>query len=222
MTQDYKIKDISLAELWCSRLQLVITDPTNKVIGEVNYDEMDLADGYALRYVFQPIKDWPERLGPIQSREYTVKILVNNRMRWREQFEVHYDSDAQRIVENARRLFELGNLKGAEAELVKAIRYDPSYPDTYYIAGLVSELSDDFQGACQCYMEARKLDSNKFNYLIDFVESKYLQTLIEKQKVQNRQGIQFYRRLKHASFGKIEKNDTCSSDSGTVFKPVIP
>jgi len=221
-TTIYLFKDISLAELWCSRLQFVITDPTNKVIGEVNYDEMDLADGYALRYVFQPIKDWPEKLDPIQSREYTVKILVNNRMRWREQFEVHYDSDAQRIVENARRLFELGNLKGSEAELVKAIRYDPSYPDTYYIAGLVSELSDDFQGACQCYMEARKLDSNKFNYLVDFVESKYLQTLIEKQKIQSRQGIQLYRRLKHASFGKIEKNDACSSDSGIVFKPVIP
>ncbi len=201
----YLLNDISLAEVQRFGIKIVITDATDKEIDKVNYDEMDLADGYAPRYVFQPLKDWFEKLGSIQPGEYTVKIFTNDRIRWRGKFELGYDSDAKDSVKKARQLFELGNLKGAETQLLKAVQQDPSYPDTYYIAGLVSELSDDFQGARQCYMEARKLNPDEFAILRDIIESQYLKTLIEQQKSHNRQGIQLYERLKNPSFGTTEK-----------------
>jgi len=189
-TTSYILNDIPLAEIQRLGIKIVLTDPTDKVIEEVNYDEMDLADGYAPRYVFQPIRDWFEKFGSIQSGKYTVKIFVNDRIHWREQFELNYDSDVQRIVEDARRLFEAGNLKDAEAQLLTAVQKDPSYPDTYYVAGLVSEFSDDFRGARQCYMEAQKLNLNKT------IDLQYLQPLIEQQNSQNRPGIKLYERLK--------------------------
>ena len=162
---------------------------------------MDSTDGYAPRYTFQPVRDWLRKFGFIQSGEYTAEIFVNDKVHWQKTFQLRYDLDVQQIVENARQLFDVGDLKSAEDELVRAVQNDPSYPDTYYIAGLVSELSDDFLGAQRCYIEAQKLNPDK---IIDF---QYLQPLIEQQESQNRPGIQLYERLKQASVRAVENNN---------------
>ncbi|MBC8232477.1 UPF0164 family protein [bacterium] len=203
----YLLNDISLAELQSLAnlqrfgIKVVLTDPTSTKIEEIGYDKMDSTDGYAPRYTFQPVRDWLRKFGFIQSGEYTVEIFVNDKVSWKKTFQLRYDLDVQRIVENARQLFDVGDLKSAEDELLKAVQNDPSYPDTYYIAGLVSELSDDFLGAQRCYIEAQKLNPDK---IIDF---QYLQPLIEQQESQNRPGIQLYERLKQASVRPVENNN---------------
>jgi len=197
----YLLNDISLAELQRFGIKVVLTDPKNTKIEEVDYDKMDSTDAYAPRYTFQPVRDWFRKFGFIQSGEYTIEIFDNDKVYWKKTFQLRYDLDVQRTVENARRLFDVGDLKNAEDELVRAVQNDPSYPDTYYIAGLVSELSDDFLGAQRCYIEAQKLNPDK---IIDF---QYLQPLIEQQESQNRPGIQLYERLKQASVRPVENNN---------------
>jgi len=199
----YPSNDISLAEVQRSGLQLAITDRTDKVIDNANYNEMKVVDGYAPRYTFRPVRDWLGELGSIQLGEYTIELSVNNKKRWEGKFKLRYNSEAQDSVKKAYQSFEGGNLKDAEDKLLKAAHQDSSYPDTYYVAGLVSELSDDFLGARQCYEKAIRLSGKE---TIDFqgesvnlrsiIDSQYLQTLIEQQNEQERQGIQLYERLR--------------------------
>ena len=196
------LDDISLTEIERSGIQLMLTDVAGEKIGKVNYREMDLANGYTPRYVFRPVsRDAFEKWGLMRPGEYTVEISVYDKVRWREKFELHYDSDAQQIVKEARELFEGGNLDDAKVKLLDAVKRDPNYPDTYYIAGLVSELSDDFCGAQKCYMEARELSPEVFKNLRDVIGSQYLQTLTEQQDRENRPGIELYEQLKQAVFG---------------------
>ena len=190
---------ISLAEVRHIGIQLVLVDPVGEVIDKVDFneDEMDLTDEHEPRYIFQPVRDWFAKRNAIQPGKYTIEIVVNDESHGTKQFELNYDSDVQKIVGEASQLLETGKLKEAEAKLLDAVQRDPSYPDTYYVAGLISELSDDFSGAQKCYREAQRFG------LQEITDFQYLQPLIEQQTVENRRGIQLYERLKQLPFSAI-------------------
>ena len=196
------LDDIPLTEVENSAIQLSLTDATGMEIRRMNYGEMDREDAYAPRYFFQPVRDGLENLGAIQPGAYTAQVSVHGQVRWKEQFELDYDAEVKEMVEDARRQFDAGMLGDAQAQLLEAVERDPSYPDTYYIAGLVSELTDDFRGAQKCYKEASKLNPDAFKNLQAVSPFPYLQMLTELQENQNRPEAEgLYEQLKQTSFG---------------------
>jgi tetratricopeptide (TPR) repeat protein len=153
----------------------------------ISGDDMNQSESSTLYYSVRPIRDWFEEWGALQKGVYTVEISIGGTVQWIEQLNLDYDTNAQQIAKAAETLLESADLKSvlenAKTELVKAVRRDPSYPDTYYIAGVVSELSGDFRSAKLCYEEAVRLDPHFFDNkkLNNIAGFEYLKELANQQ-----------------------------------------
>ena len=167
------------------------------------YQQIEQA-GHPLRYNFTPTQDWLPKRGFLKEGKYAVNVHLIGKLKKITRFNLVYNSQVQILVDKAYNEIVARNLGKAEQSLVDAVKLDPSYPTTYYVAGLASEFSGDFVGAKLCYGEAAKLnnyDSLVYKKEVPFREIvNLLDSLIKKlpEAQENRQpGI--YEELKEAS-----------------------
>ncbi|MBM3236758.1 UPF0164 family protein [Candidatus Poribacteria bacterium] len=154
-------------------------------------------------YDFTPTQDWFPKRGFLKEGKYIVTVYIKNKLEKTVDFSLVYNKQVKSWVDEAYNEIVARNLEKAEQSLINAVKMDPSYPTTYYVAGLLAEFSQDFAGAKFCYDEAAKLNNYDIlkygNEEIDIrqiANSDYLKKLSEGQKDRQR-GI--YEKLKEAS-----------------------
>lgn len=138
------------------RLKLILYGPDGVVLEEVRADDLHLSD-HGVAFPFQPAADWLEGSGYLLEGRYAFEILLEERVRLRGSFALEHHPEAVAAVARAYSRLESRETSHSERWLLTAARRDPSYPHTYYVAGLLSELSGDFTGAANCYREAARL-----------------------------------------------------------------
>ena len=166
---------------------LVIYNPDSKEVERVGFANLDFADG-KLVYTIKPAGQWLEKAGFLASGPYRVVVMVDGQEQARRFFALEYDTEAVEAVEDAYRAVGSQNIEKVKDPLLLARRLDPSYPNTYYVAGLFSEIVGDFKGAWACYEEAARLSGNKpisqVGQKIDIVQittADYLRELAQSQ-----------------------------------------
>jgi tetratricopeptide (TPR) repeat protein len=92
------------------------------------------------------------------------------------------------------------DLQGLNEALLLARQLDASYPNVYYVAGLLAEFSGDFKDAQACYQEAARLSGGQplaqaqQQIPIDQIAAAaYLQSLAEAQQGE---GLGLFKALK--------------------------
>jgi len=139
---------------------LKITDPDGYPLFKQRIKE----PAHPLQYDFIPTRDWLPNRGFLKTGPYTVNIDTEE-WNYLNYFYLDYNKDVQTLVDKAYDGVVDRNLEKAEQFLVNAVELDPSYPTTYYVAGLAAEFSGDFVGAKLCYDKAAKLNNyDKLEY----------------------------------------------------------
>ena len=156
-----------------------------------------------LRYNFTPTRDWLPKRGFLKEGEYTVNVYPMGESEKPPKFHLIYNRQAKSLVDEAYNEIVARNMEKAERLLVDAVKLDPSYPTTYYVAGLLAEFSRDFRDTKLCYEEAAKLNNyeilkykGKEINIRQVANSDYLKRRSEAQK-DRQPGI--YEKLKEAS-----------------------
>lgn len=166
---------------------------------EKSYQDMKV-DGqdYILRYILKPVE---HRLYP---GTYIVSVYARGRKLQSAEFSLSYNRTAEQFVVEAYNSLIQGDLERAKNYLFGAVRVERNYPNTYYVAGIISEISRDFEGAQKCYLKASELSGGrKIRHLEteinpkEFAELDYLQKYAESQRKKGIQGIGLYEELEH-------------------------
>ncbi len=145
------------AQDWAQRrLKLILYGPDGVVLEEVGTGELHLSD-QGVAFAFQPAADWLEGRGYLLEGRYLFEMLLEDRVRLRGSFVLEHNPEAVAAVARAYSRLESREASSSEQGLLTAARLDPSYPHTYYVAGLLSEFSGDFAGAANCYRAAARL-----------------------------------------------------------------
>ncbi len=142
---------------WADRRpKLILYGPDGVVLEEVGTDDLHLSD-HGVAFPFQPAADWLEGTGYLLEGPYLFEILLEGRVRLRGSFSLEHHPEAVAAVARVYSRLRSREPPYSEQGLLTAARLDPSYPHTYYVAGLLSEFSGDFAGAANCYREAARL-----------------------------------------------------------------
>ena len=158
---------------------------------EMNYRDMQMDDRNHVHYILNPKEH------QLYPGTYIVSVFSRGRKLQSAEFLLSYNQTAERIVGEAyKSFFSEGNLDKAKNYLLDAARAEQNYPNTYHIAGLISEASGDFIGAQKCYLKAFELSGGqKIRHLETemnlkkLAELDYLQRYAESQKRQGKPGI---------------------------------
>lgn len=137
-------------------LKLILYGPDGAVLEEVGTEELRLSD-HGVAFAFQPAADWLEGTGYLLEGRYPFEMLLEGRVRLRGSFSLEHHPEAVAAVARVYSRLQSRETPYSEQGLLTAARLDPSYPHTYYVAGLLSEFSGDFAGAANCYREAAGL-----------------------------------------------------------------
>ena len=168
-------------------MKLVLYGPDGLLLEEAGLGGLE-ASPQGVAFAFQPTADWLGDSGYLLPGPYAFEVLVGDRVQLRGTFILEHQPEAVAAV--ARAYASLGSAASTlEGQLLKARGLDPSYPHTYYVAGLMAEFSGDFSGAINCYREAARLSGGRPIELagrrVDLVgleEMAYLQDLALSQK----------------------------------------
>ncbi len=162
---------------------------------EKSYQDMQMEDRHNIRYILKP------REHQFYPATYIVSAYARGRKLQSAEFSLSYNQAAERLVGEAYNFFVQGDLEKAKSSLLDAARAEHNYPNIYYIAGLISEASGDFDGAQKCYLKASELSGGREIYHLEtedvkkFAESDYLKRYAESQRRQGRPGIGLYEEL---------------------------
>ena len=163
---------------------------------EKSYQDMQMEDQHHIHYILKPMEY------QFYPATYIVSVYARGRKLKSAEFSLSYSQRAEQLVGEAYNSFVQGDFEKAKSYLLDVARVEKNYPNVYYIAGLISEARDDFEGAQKCYLKASELSGGrKIRHLEtevnpkDFAASDYLRRYAETQKRQRRQGIRLYEEL---------------------------
>ncbi|NKB68413.1 MAG: hypothetical protein GKR89_15225 [Candidatus Latescibacteria bacterium] len=189
---------IPARDLAQKQLQLVLYGPDGQVLEKLGAQELEQTPrGVGL--AFEPAQDWLGQQGYLLPGAYTFEVSAGERVRLRGTFVLQYQPEAVAAVVQA--YARLGRVPAAELEdgLLQARRLDPSYPHTYYVAGLLAEFSGDFRGAANCYGEAARLSGGRAIDLagrqIDLTDLQQMDYLDELGQAQKKAGNRLFELL---------------------------
>ncbi len=149
-------EDVQPEDLNREPVALKIIDPDDD-----NYqlEHQQIKQAGHFRYNFTPTKDWLPKRGFLKKGKYIVKVYIKDKLEKTTEFSLDYNSQVKSWVYEAEEEFDNNYLEKAEQLLIRAVKLDPCYPATYYVAGLLAE-SDDLIVAKLCYDEAAKLNND--------------------------------------------------------------
>ncbi|MBM3237894.1 hypothetical protein FJZ31_16520 [Candidatus Poribacteria bacterium] len=197
VSDDVQIESIGAAQLKVIYFEKTEAKQSGETGKKLEYIKK-VGDKDILRYGLKPVEH------QLYPATYIVSAYARGRKLQSAEFSLSYNQRAEQLVGEAYNSFVQGDLENARRYLRDAASADKYYPNTYYVAGLISEANRDYEGAQKCYLKASELSrEGKIRHLEkeinpkDFAESDYLKKYAGSQGIQGRQGTGLYEELAH-------------------------